>query len=147
MTRLEKCELLKSKGYRYDAETGLVYGLKNGNLIKTTDGKYLYITLFDHTRLAQHHYAWFMVYGNVDFDELDHKNRIKTDNRISNLRISNRTHQQFNRGAKGYYFYKRLSKWMSRIQINKKNIFLGYFNTENEARQAYLIAKEKYHKI
>jgi hypothetical protein len=146
MTRLEKCELLKSKGYTYDKETGKVCN-KNGNELKSTDGKYLYITLPNHTRLAQHHYAWFMTYGNVDFVELDHINRIKTDNRIFNLRISNRTQQQFNRGAKGYYEYKRTGKWVSRIQVNKKTICLGTFNTELEAKKAYLDAKKLYHKI
>ena len=146
MTRREKCELLKSKGYIYDKESGKVYG-KNGKELKRTDGKYLYIVLPNHTCLAQHHYAWFMTYGNVDFVELDHKNRIKTDNRISNLQISNRTEQQFNRGAKGYYQYKRTGKWVARIQINYKNIYLGTFNTEEEAKNAYLEAKKIYHKI
>ena len=144
MTRLEKCELLQNKGYKYNPETGKVYGIK-GNEIKSTDGKYLYIKLPDHTSLAQHHFGWYMTYGNVDFVELDHENRNKKDNRISNLRILTRSEQQHNREAKGYYFYKRTGKYMSRIQVENKTIFLGYYETEEEARQAYLQAKEKYH--
>jgi hypothetical protein len=144
MNRLEKCQYLKEKDYTYDPETGDVYGPKK-NKIKSTDGKYLYIRLPNHTNLAHHHYAWFMTYGNVDFIELDHKNRNKKDNRISNLRILNRSEQQHNREAKGYYFYKRIGKYMSRIQVHNKTIFLGYYDTEEEASKSYLDAKKIYH--
>lgn len=146
MTRLEKCELLKSKGYTYNPQTGNIYGVSGKKLITKTNG-YKYIHIKNGIRLAQHHYAWFCVYGNVDFIELDHIDRDKSNNVICNLRISNRTHQQFNRGAKGYYQYKRTGKWVARIQINYKTICLGTFNTEEEARQAYLQAKSKYHFI
>jgi hypothetical protein len=146
MMRLEKCELLKSKGYTYDPETGNIYGIR-GKVLTTKTKGYRYIHLGKGIRLAQHHFAWYMIYGNVDFIELDHINRIKTDNRICNLRISNRTLQQYNRDAKGYYQYGRTKKWISRIQVDKKNICLGTFDTEEEARQAYLQAKKKYHII
>jgi hypothetical protein len=144
MTRFEKCELLKKKGYKYDPKTGKVYGVR-GKEIKHTDGKYLYVRMPDHSNLAQHHFAWYMIYGNVDFVELDHENRDKKDNRISNLRILTRSEQQHNREAKGYYFYKRIGRYMSRIQVNYQTIFLGYYDTEEEAKQAYLQAKQKYH--
>ena len=146
MTRLEKCELLKLKGYTYDPETGKIYGIHKKELCSKIKG-YKYINIGNGIKLSQHHFAWYMVYGNVDFIELDHINRIKTDNRICNLRIADRTLQQYNREAKGYYKYARTNKWISRIQVDKKTICLGTFNTEEEARQAYLIAKEKYHKI
>ena len=76
---------------------------------------------------------------------IDHINRNSLDNRISNLRVATRTEQNLNRefkNAKGYYWNK--GKWHAQIQINGKQIHLGYFNTEQDARQAYLNAKEKY---
>jgi len=42
---------------------------------------------------------------------------------------------------KGVSYIKKLDKWVSRIEKNKKRIFLGYFNNEIDAHNAYL--KEK----
>lgn len=142
MTRLEKCQNLESKGYTYDKDSGKIYGMYGKELTsKDQDG---YIIL--HTGLKAHHYAYYCVYGNVDFKMLDHKNRVVDDNRIENLRIVTHQENQWNNGGKGYYL-KNNNKWMSQIQLNGKKIYLGYFNTEDEAKQAYIDAKKKYHKI
>jgi hypothetical protein len=144
MTRLEKCEYLKSKGYKYDPETGIVIGLKKKHITKkNSDG---YILLYKD--LYAHHFAWYMTYGNVDFIELDHKNQNPSDNRITNLRIVNHQQNAFNRSnVKGYTWDKTRNKWRSSIFLNRKRIYLGQYDTEEEARQAYLKAKEKYHLI
>jgi hypothetical protein len=142
MTRLEKCELLKLKGYKYDPETGKIYGSKGKEIIRKCNG---YISL--KYNLYGHHFAFYMIYGNVDFDELDHINRDKSDNSIRNLRIVTSQQNKFNKTHKGYYWHKHTQKWMSRIQVNGDNIYLGLFNIEKEARNAYLQAKEKYHII
>ena len=143
MTRLEKCEYFKSKGYTYDPETGKVFGIY-GKVINRKDNEG-YIILKNH--LKAHHYGWYMTYGNVDFQMLDHINRDKNDNRISNLRIINHQKNSFNTKAKGYTWDKKIQKWKSQIMINGKNIYIGKYDNEKEARQAYLIAKEKYHII
>jgi hypothetical protein len=143
MTRLEKAELLKSKGYTYNPETGKIYGVNKKELKRKTIKGYINL-IYD---LKGHHFAWYMVYGNVDFDELDHYNRVRDDNRITNLRISDRNQQNQNRSeVKGYNWHKLIKKWQAQIQVNGKKISLGYFNTEDEARNAYLEAKKIYHK-
>jgi hypothetical protein len=107
MTRLEKAELLKSKGYTYDPDTGKIYGVKGNEIIgKNTNG---YIFLMN--GLLGHHFAWYIIYGNVDFIELDHINRVRFDNRISNLRIVNRLENQQNKNGKGYYWCNNKNKW------------------------------------
>jgi len=42
----------------------------------------------------------------------------------------------------GVYFHKRYGKFMAQLRINDKKKFLGYFNTAEEAFQAYKAAKE-----
>jgi hypothetical protein len=142
MTRLEKCELLKLKGYTYDPETGKIYGTYGKEITNKYRG---YISLT--TNLTGHHFGWYWVYGNVDFEMLDHINRNKSDNRISNLRSVTNQQNSFNNNSNGYYLNKKTNKYLSQIRINNKSIYLGSFLTEEEARQAYLIAKEKYHTI
>ena len=147
MTRLEKCIALKDKGYIYAPETGKIYGVRGNEITGKRKG---YIVLQNHKPdfpLQAHHFAWYWVYGNVDFIELDHKDTDKTNNRISNLRISNRVQQNQNTNAKGFTWCKKNNKWKSRITFEGKTISLGYFNREEEARQAYLNAKKIYHKI
>lgn len=44
---------------------------------------------------------------------------------------------------KGYYFYKKLNRWKSRIKFNKKDYTLGYFILEESAKEMYNLAKSK----
>lgn len=148
MTRLERCELLKSKGYTYDPETGKIYNVK-GKEVKTKDVHGYYVLGFTQRpktfQVKSHHYAWYMVYDNVDFNELDHINGDTLDNRISNLRIATRQLQNRNKkSSKGYMWDKSTNKWLARIFINRKAIHLGRFNTEQEAKQAYENSKSIY---
>jgi len=150
MKREEKCEYFIQRGYTYDSETGNIYN-RLGEILKATHSEgYVHIkTSINNKRinLLGHHFAWYSVYGNCDIEQIDHINGVRNDNRIVNLR--NVTHQQnsFNTKSKGYTWNKRANKWHSRIMINSKAIHLGYFTTEEEARNAYLAAKEKMHII
>jgi hypothetical protein len=145
MTRLDKCELLKSKGYTYDPETGKIFGVYGKEIISQNTKGYIQIK---RVSLCGHHFAWYMTYGNVDFNVLDHINKNKKDNRISNLRIVTNQQNTFNTNAKGYSYQKDAKrKWRSEIMVDGKSIYLGRFYTEEEAREAYLEAKKKYHII
>jgi|TARA_B110000285_G_scaffold205293_1_gene242941 hypothetical protein len=76
---------------------------------------------------------------------IDHINRDKLDNQVSNLRVVSQQQNQFNTKAKGYY--KHINKYEAKIQINGKKICLGTYETETEAHNAYLIAKQIHHII
>lgn len=81
-------------------------------------------------------------------DCIDHLNGNRTDNRVENLRITtNQGNNQNNTKAKGYCWRKLANKWHSRIRVDKKQIHLGYYDTQEEARNAYLTAKAKHHKF
>ena len=72
---------------------------------------------------------------------------MKTNNNVENLRIVNNQENQWNTESRGYYFDKKKKKFNARIVYNNEHIFLGLFNTSEEAHQAYLDAKLKYHII
>jgi len=80
-------------------------------------------------------------------DCIDHKNGIPLDNRVANLRITTQQGNNQNTPAKGYTWCKKDKKWRAQITLNGKQIYLGYYNKEEEAHQAYLEAKLKYHII
>jgi hypothetical protein len=77
--------------------------------------------------------------------KIDHIDQNKSNNNISNFRPATQQQNSFNTNAKGYI--KRAKKWQAQIMLDGKKIHLGCFNTKEEAHQAYLDAKEIYHKF
>lgn len=51
-------------------------------------------------KILSHRIVWLLNYGSFPESELDHINRCKTDNRIENLRLSNRKQQNQNKTFK-----------------------------------------------
>lgn len=84
---------------------------------------------------------------------VDHKNGNGLDNRRSNLRIVNRSQNQWNTekqrnnksGHKGVFWYKRSRKWRAKIMVHGKTIELGLFTEVESAAAAYNAAAAKYH--
>lgn len=118
--------------------------IKAGSLNKKT--KYLEIT-YKTIRYKAHRLIWVYHFGDFNQNlQIDHINGIRDDNRITNLRLVTPQQNQWNqKTAKGYYFDKNSQKYKAKICIGYKNISLGYYLTENEARQAYLDKKDKLH--
>ena len=106
-----------------------------------------YIKIQFNGRLERgHRIAWYMVYGRWP-TEIDHINRVKDDNRISNLREVTSQENQRNKAAKGFCFDKQraangLRPWRAYICQDYKLHHLGYFWTEEVARAAYLQARK-----
>jgi hypothetical protein len=92
-----------------------------------------------------HNQDWNIENSTTD-NSIDHLNGIRNDNCITNLRTATHKQNQQNRvGARGCSFNKHAQKWSAQIGVNGKVINLGYYETEELAHQAYLIAKPNYH--
>ena len=66
-----------------------------------------------------------------------------------NLRVCDRTLNNFNRipddeGLRGAYLDNRNLQWYSKIQVRGQVIWLGNYNTPEEAHAAYLEAADRY---
>lgn len=98
-----------------------------------------------------HRIVWALTESAWPTQQLDHKNRIKSDNRRLNLRLAtptqnnqNRTMQKNNTsGFKGVS--KNGDRWMASIRVEGKKINLGRYSTPEEASEVYRLAAEKYH--
>lgn len=79
---------------------------------------------------------------------IDHINGNKLDNRVENLRITTQQGNTQNKlNVKGFSWDKAHNKWQATIKVNNKKTHLGYYDTQEEARQSYLNAKPLYHKF
>jgi len=85
--------------------------------------------------------------GIADGLHIDHIDRIRSNNKIENLRLVTRQENQWNLPAKGFHLHKSNNKFRAQIRVSGKRIHLGLFDTEEEARKAYLEAKKELHKI
>lgn len=151
MTELERCEIAKQRGYAYNPNTGELKGIY-GKLIKSKNTKgYIFCKVFQQKKpysILAHRLAWYLYYGKLPDNCIDHIDGDKTNNKIENLRdITNQQNQWNKKTAKGYFWNKRNKKFMSCIRLNGKTIHLGYFDNEQDARNAYLEAKTKLHII
>ena len=133
---------------KYNPETGDIIWIKDrvaNKLIGQIAGNlncYGYLRIkFNNKPYMAHRLAWFLYYGVWPQNEIDHINGVRTDNRISNLRDVTSSQNQLNRKShrektvKYYTFDKSNQAWYVRAQINGKLKYLGYFKTEELARQ------------
>ena len=76
--------------------------------------------------------------------EIDHINRNRADNRLSNLRLATSQENKGNTrilasnksGMKGVYWHKLRGKWAACISVNNANTHLGLFASKEEASAA-----------
>ena len=143
----------------YEPETGIftrkvstARRVKVGDVAGCPDGRG-YLLIQAQSRLYRaHRLAWLYVYGTWPTDQIDHINRIRTDNRIANLRdVSHKQNMQNaskpsnnTSGHPGVSWHKQKSKWQARIAHNYKQIHLGYFTGIEDAITARKAAEKLY---
>lgn len=144
MDRLDKCLLAVKKGFKYNAETGDITGV-SGNIIRKKVNGYIALTLWYNGKryyLFGHQFAWFVLYKEI-IECIDHKNRIKTDNREANLRNLTKQQNALNTNSIGCSLDKRNGKWASYIAVGGRKKHLGYFSTTEEASRRTKQEKDK----
>jgi hypothetical protein len=148
MTREEKILLAIEKGFTCNPKTGEIFGISGNELKSVSVQGYRMITFRYNdgcVNIRAHQFMWYWVHKEV-VDCIDHINRIKTDNRIENLRSVTLSENQHNRNGKGYTWCNKSQQWKATIGFSNKRKYLGMFDNKDDARQAYLDAKEIYHK-
>jgi hypothetical protein len=134
--------LTKRRGRKLDKVGGKS---TEGYLIIRILGKYYY----------GHRLAWYLYYGEWPNTgkHIDHIDRNKLNNKISNLRLVTPKENMFNKVSakgkvnnyRGVSYRKDRGKWRAQISINNKCVHLGTFLTEEEAYASYLSAAKEIH--
>lgn len=101
---------------------------------------------------ARYRLAWMWMHGEDPGPQIDHINRDKSDDRISNLRPANNAENNRNRPAQGNNtsgfkgVSKKRDRWRARITGDSgRETSLGSFLTKEEAHAAYCEAAARLH--
>lgn len=161
MITKEKTHTLISEKYLrdilcYDPQTGVfkwkvgTCRIKIGDIAGSVDKStgYMKIGMTINNRFLKfyvHRLAWLYVYSVWPKDQIDHIDRDKTNNRISNLREATRAENTINQRKRpncssryiGVSWYNSSNRWVAEIKLNGNRKILGYFDTEQEAALAY----------
>lgn len=98
--------------------------------------------------------VYIMHFGDIPNGLLiDHKNEIKFDDRIENLRLATNSQNRNNTsnrrdnnsGTKGVSWNKQNKKWVAQISYESKVRHLGLFKNKEEAASVYKEAATKHH--
>jgi hypothetical protein len=146
--------------FAYDPDTGILTRLvstnrmaKAGTDAGTSDGAgYLRISI-DRRRYRAHRLAWLYVHGEFPSAEIDHINRVRSDNRLLNLRAATKSENQQNTttkvnnisGVKGVHWSKCAKKWQAEICVDGRSTYLGVYANLEAATAAYLTASASIH--
>ena len=147
MKREEKIKIAIDKGCIYDFKDGIVRGVKGQELINKDKKGYTLVSFKYNKkvyRIRAHHFVFYFVNGWCP-EMIDHKDRNRSNNHIDNLRESDCQLNMDNKGGKGYFFIEKTGRYLAQITVRYKHIYLGTYDTAEEARSVYLEAKVKYH--
>jgi hypothetical protein len=158
--------ILKNRKLRLHPD-GVIYSRAHRNGVETKSEKWQEVKFHDdkgykrcnitldgiETHLKEHRMVWYAhnqswdIWDTSKDNVIDHINRKKDDNSIENLKVCTQQENTFNTDAKGYSWNKARGKWQAQIMVDGKQKHLGYFEKEEDARNAYIKEKEILHKI
>lgn len=109
----------------------------------------------DQQAVWAHRLAWFYVHGAWPTGQIDHINGDPSDNRLCNLRdVSPQVNMQNERRARrrknggsllGAHWSRTWKRWSSSINVDGRLKHIGWFDTEQQAHEAYVAQKRLLH--
>ena len=142
------------------SDHGNVKNIKTNKMLKPSirGSGYLCIDVYDNklrsTKPIHRLVAEAFLENTDDKNCIDHIDRNRLNNHISNLRYATTSQNAMNKsiqsnntsGIVGVYFCKDKNKWRAVIKKDRNPIHLGYFETKEEAIEARSKAEETYFK-
>ena len=151
-----------AKLFTYDRETGVLYWrIRDRNTIrrnyvagssKGTKEGYRRVGIKGKI-YKEHRIIMMLCFGHIPENaEIDHINHVRNDNRLCNLRFVTRSENSKNQslsskntsGVTGVYFSKTKKKYIAQIKVDREIIYLGTFETLEEAAAARAEANVKF---
>lgn len=142
--------------YHYDPETGLFTHLQNrgkgraGQIAGNINSNGYREMRVCNTLCQAHRLAFLYMTGTFPEKPLtvDHINGVRDDNRWCNLRAATWHEQNWNSGVramcqsglKGAWLCKTTGRWQSMLQDGNRRIWLGRFDTAEDAHKAWIKA-------
>ena len=104
-----------------------------------------------YSNIFAHRLAWWFVHGVWPNKNIDHIDGNPSNNRIANLRLATQSQNLMNSekrkdntsGIRGVSRYR--NKWQAKIWVNGNCLWLGCFDTIEEAAKKYKVASELLH--
>jgi hypothetical protein len=146
---------------RYEQDTGIFYWKINAGRKKVAGlpagyknkKGYLVISI-NNKEYRAHRLAWLLGKGQDPLEmQVDHINGIKSDNRLSNLRLATNSQNACNRGTssrntsgfKGVSYSRKRKAWKVDVRVNGTGRHIGCFATPELAHMAYCKAAAELH--
>jgi hypothetical protein len=102
-----------------------------------------------------HRLAMFYIYGEWPTHMVDHKNHDRSDNRLDNLRQATPGENAQNKvraiasnqatGLLGVHWSGQVERWGAKVNLDGKQYHAGFYDTPEEAHQAYIEKKRELH--
>ncbi|MCB2253458.1 HNH endonuclease [Pseudomonas chlororaphis] len=139
------------RALRYDPDTGSFIRLVRasnklaGSIAgyrQQRDG-YMHVRVFGKT-FAAHRLAWFYMTGEWPEAEIDHINRVRTDNRWENLRCATRAQNAINKSnysSNVHWDGRKGGRWYGAFRHNGKLHYAGSSRNKEEALQ--MVARKR----
>lgn len=110
------------------------------------NGGYLHISI-DGVKYLAHVLAWVYVHGQWPSSNVDHRNLVKRDNRLENLRLASfaessaniSVRKTSNSGHRGVWWRADRARWVACIHKDNRAYWIGSFKEKREAAEAYAV--------